>query len=445
MRISSILLVVLGLAAPAGAAAPRAENFKYQAAVEPAVKAGGVYRLDLPSEVLRNCAPGQPDIRLFSAEGTEVPYSLVRAEYLKKGNETFNAQITVYAESLNEVKLEFWFSGRFSPVNFIDLQIPGRDFRKQAELSASEDGKAWAPLASGEIYDFSSQVDLRRTRLEFKSSTARYYRLVLKDKEGAAPQGRELTVKYDGLDLRLAGGKGGKLRINGVTAGTGGSDSVVGAYDEDALAPERAGTGKDNSSYFYLRGGLPFEKVAFEVEDPFFVRDVTLWYSETGEEDSYRPLGSANIFRFPAGWPDGERTTAAISSPGYGYYKVTVANRNSPPLRVKAVRLIRLKRSLYFIAPADLPGLRLAYGRPGTAAPSYDVSSFINQGNWERRGAQELRLGPLAETAGYSAEAAPDKKARGEKNLLTGVIVLVAAGMGWWLYSLLKKATAKPA
>lgn len=439
------LLTVLALAAPAGAAAPRPENFKYQAAVEPAVKAGGVYRLDLPSEVLRACAPGQPDIRLFSAEGAEVPYSLVRAEYLQKGDETFTAEITGYTVSPKAAVLEFRFNGKFSPVSFIELRVNDRDFRKQAELSASEDGKTWARLASGEIYDFSSQVDLRRTRLEFKSSAARYYRLTLSEKEEAHPQGRELTLKYDGLDLRLAGPRGGKLRIGGVSAGTGGRDSVVGMYDEERLAPEGAGTGKDNSSFFYLRGGLPFERLAFEVEDPFFVRDVTVWYSETGEEDSWRPLGSANISRFPAGWSDGERLTAAVSSPGYAHYKVTVANRNSPPLRVKAVRLIRLRRSLYFIAPGDLAGLRLAFGRPGTAAPSYDVASFINQGNWERRGAQELRLGPAAETAGYAAEAAPDKKARNEKNLLTGVIVLVAAGMGWWLYTLLKKAAAKPA
>ncbi|MCX5791531.1 MAG: DUF3999 family protein, partial [Elusimicrobia bacterium] len=403
------------------------------------MKAGALYRVDLNAEVLRNCAPGQPDIRLFAPDGAEVPYSLVKAEYVKKAAETYAAEITGYQADGREAVLEFSLNGRFLPVTSVELSIADRDFRKDAEVFGSADGKNWSRLGAGAIYDYSSQVDLRRTRLDFPRSAHRFYRLKLRDTEEQPARGKTVSLKYDGIDLNITGGKGLKLRIDGVTARTGGQDSVVGVYDEASFEPSAAGENRDNTSYIVINKGLPFDKVEFAVEDGFFVREFTAWYSDTGAEDSYRRLAGGNIFRFPSGWPDGERTSAEISSPGHAFYKFVFNNRNNPPLRVKSLRFKWLRRSVYFIAPAAMPSLTVAYGRPDTAPPAYDVENFVNQGNWEQRTALALRLGAPVLTPGYSPEAPADKKTKTEKDLLTGILVLVVAGMGFWLFNLLKK------
>lgn len=443
MKILLGLVICCELAGQAVAARLQPANFRQHADVGMSLKGGTLYRIDLPADVLRGCAPGQPDIRLFAPDGSEVPYSLVRAEYLKKADETYAAEITGYKADERDAVLEFRLNGQFSPVNSVELAIADRDFRKDAELFGSDDGKTWTRLVSGSIYDFSSQVDLRQTKLKFAGSSNRFYRLKLRDTEEPQPQGKTVSLKYDGIDFSVSGGKGKKLRIDGVKAGTGGQNSLIGAYDEAVFQPVRAGEGKDNSSYFYIERGLPFEKVSFSVSDAFFVRDFSAWYSETGEEGSYRGLGGSNIYRFPSGWQQGERTVADISSPGHRFYKFIFNNRNNPPLRIMSVKLSWLKRSLYFIAPVDMTGLTLAFDRANTQRPSYDTESFINQGNWEKRTAQELKLGVTAPTTNYSPDPAADRKTRAENNILTGVIVLVVAGMGYWLYTLLKKAAVK--
>lgn len=429
------------LCTQAYAARLQPSNFQYSAITQTGIKAGAFYRIDLPSDVLRGCAPGQPDIRLFSPDGAEVPYSLVKAEYLKKADETYTAEITAYNSDSREAVLEFKINGDFLPVNSVELSVADKDFRKNAELYASSDGKTWRHLRSGVIYDYSSQVDLRRTSLEFPRSSYKFYRLKLRDTEEQPAKGKTISLKYDGIDLNVSGGKGLKLRIDGVTARTGGRDSLVGIYDEADFKPSVTGENNDNTSYVIIDKGLPFDKVEFSIDDRFFVREFTVWYSDTGAEDSYERLAGGNIFRFPSGWSDGERTSAEISSPGHGFYKFIFNNRNNPALRVKSVRFKWLRRSVYFIAPTDMRALTMSFGRPNTERPVYDVESFVNQGNWEKRTPKVLRAGTPLLTAGYSPEAPADLKTRAERHLLTGIIVLVVIGMGFWLYTLLKKVT----
>jgi len=442
MRILLCLLLCGIIEDQASAARLQPSNFRQYAAVDGALKAGTLYRIDLPADVLRGCAPGQPDIRLFAPDGAEVPYTLVKGEYLKKADESYSAEITGYQAGPKEAVLEFKFTGQLNPLTSVELSVTDSDFRKEAALYGSEDGKAWSHVGTWAIYDYSSQVALRRTRLDFNASTRRFYRLKLRDTEDPQPLGKTVTFKYDGIDLSVSGGKGKKLHINGVVGRTGGQDALVGVYDEESFQPS-AGELKDNSSYVAINGGLPFEKVGFSVDDPFFVREFTAWYSETGGDETYKRLGAGNIYRFPSGWSNGERVWADIASPGYAYYKFIFVNRNNPPLRVRAVRLKWLRRSLHFIAPADMTGLTLAFGRPNTVRPAYDMENFINQGNWEKRSPEQLRLKAPALTEGYSPDAPADRKGKLEKNLLTGIIMLVVAGMGFWLYKLLKKAALK--
>lgn len=437
----NILVCVCVLGGQAYAARLQASNFRYKSAITAKIVGGTLYRVDLPAVVLQNCAPDQPDIRLFSPSGEEIPFTLVKGEYLKKADETYAAEITAYKADSREAVLEFALRSEFNPVTSVELSVEDSDFRKDTELSGSDDGKSWKPLGRGSIYDFSSQVDLRKTRLEFPRSAYKFYRLVLRDTEAPPAQGKTVAFKYDGIDLSVSGGKGKKLRINGVSLRTGGKDTRVEIHDENTYQPAASGELKDNRSFVMIRPGMPFERVEFDLADAFFVRDITAYYSETGEENSYRRLGSASIYRFPPGWPAGERVWADISSPGYAYYRFVFNNKNNPPLRVKAVKLKWLRRSLYFIAPVDMPGLTLSFSRPNTEHPAYDIESFINQNNWEKKTPEALQLTDPVLTEGYNPELPANSKTRNEKNLLTGIIVLVTAGMGYWLYNLLKKAT----
>lgn len=418
-------------------------NFRYKAEADAPLKAGRLYRVDLPADVLRYCSAGQSDIRIFSPDGAELPYVLLKGEYLKKAAGTYQAEILSYQDKGGEAAVEFRIGDKSEPVTRLELSIADKDFRKEAELYGNESGK-WVLLAKGEIYDFSSQIDLRRTTLVFPASSHRLYRLVLRDTEAPRESGKTVSFKYDGIDLSVTGGKGVKLRINGVALRTGGADSAVRVYNEmsfPAAAPEIL---KNNDSYVHIAGGLPFERVEFEVEDGFFMRNFRAFCGDAGKPDSYGFIGGGTIYRFPPGWPEGEKLGENISSPGHGGCRFVFSNRNNPPLNIRSVRLKWLRRSLYFIAPADMPGVTVSFGRPGTPRPVYDIENFINQGNWHTKPAEELTLGGITPVEGYSPEAPGNKKERTEKNLLIGIIVAVAIGLGFWFYHLLKSAPGKP-
>ena len=107
------------------------------------------------------------------------------------------------------------------------------------------------------------------------------------------------------------------------------------------------------------------------------------------------------------------------------------------------IQLKWLRRSLYFIAPKDSSGITLSFGRPDTAKPAYDIKNFINQGNWEKRFAESLTIPEPSLTVDYNPELSEDSKNKTEKKLLIGIILLIAIGMGFWLYVLVKKASVK--
>ncbi|HNW45113.1 MAG TPA: hypothetical protein PKI19_11455 [Elusimicrobiales bacterium] len=430
------------LCAQAGAAPLLPANFKYTAAVGGEITGGKLYRVDLPAAVLRNCSPDQADIRLFAPDGGEVPGALIKMRYARQETELLPAELTGYTPGTTEATLELKLSGELREITALNLETQDRDFLKQAEVYGASDGKSWRLLGSGTIYDFSSQVDLRRTELAFPRASYRFYRVKLRDAEKTVEGGKSISLKYEGLDFKVSGMQVKKLKIDGVRAQAPGAPVPPDVYDEGSFAAAPASETEEGTSGFEIAAGLPFDQVEFSIEDKFFVRDFTAYYSATGAPKSFVRLGGGNIRRFPPGWPEAERAWAQIYSPGYAYYRFVFRDKNNPPLRLKSVRLKWLRRSVYFIAPSDMDRLTLAFGRPGTPPPAYDTANFINQDNWHQREAAALRLGEPAANKDYNPEPPASRKGKAEKGLLIAVIIVIAAGMGFWLYKLLGQAAA---
>ena len=439
----TILITTLILSSQSFASKLQPVNFSYKVSIKETIKKEKLYKVNLPSSILQNCAKGQPDIRVFYPNGSEIPYIIVREQYLKQVAKTYPTKIIKYQTAKNSAILMFKIIGQFNRVSSIELSVPDKNFRKKVELEGSNNNKTWTPIASSFIYDFSSQVNLRKTKLEFPASNHRFYRIKLIDTKDLPVVDKTISLKYDGIDFTVSGVTGKKLRIAKITAHTGGKNSFVEVYDEKTFQPSSMIEIKNNSSYITINSGLPFDIVEFDIGDVFFARNFTAYYSDTDKKNSYHAIASDKLYRFTAGWKMKEKVTAKISSPSRAFYRFFFQNRNNPPLNIKQIKLKWLRRSLYFIAPKDSSGITLSFGRPDTAKPAYDIKNFINQGNWEKRFAESLTIPEPSLTVDYNPELSEDSKNKTEKKLLIGIILLIAIGMGFWLYVLVKKASVK--
>lgn len=439
----NILIVLIILSSQSFAAKLQPINFRYKILVEKDIKKGELYRINLSPAVLQNCASGQPDIRIFYSDGLEIPYVMVQGKYLKRVDETYSTKIIEYQTDKNSAILVFKIIGEFNPISSIELSVPDKNFRKEVELQGSNDAKKWIQITRSSIYDFSSQIDLRKTKLEFPASNYRFYRMKLGDTGDLPALGKTIALKYDGIDFRVSGGKGSKLRIDRVTAHTGGTNSLVETYDEKSYQPSSSGEMNDNLSYVIINSGLPFDLVEFDITDTFFLRTFVAYYSDTDKKNSYHTIASGNVCRFPSSWQINEKVAAKISSPGHAFYRFVFQNKNNPPLNIKQVKLKWLRRSLYFIAPTDSRGLTISFSRPNTKKPIYDIENFVNQDNWQKRTAETLLISEPTLTKNYDPELPTDRKSKTEKKVLIGIMLIIAVGISFWLYALMKKVSVK--
>ena len=129
-------------------------------------------------------------------------------------------------------------------------------------------------------------------------------------------------------------------------------------------------------------------------------------------------------------------------SPKQAFYKIVIMNRNNPQLELKGITLSWIQQNLYFIALRSGERYSLCMGNPRVKGPDYDIVSFVNQNTLV---APSLRANGtcIAEPEGWSAAYARRTRRRHGKNILKIVVVLLVLGMGFWLYTLLKKTPGK--
>jgi hypothetical protein len=71
--------------------------------------------------------------------------------------------------------------------------------------------------------------------------------------------------------------------------------------------------------------------------------------------------------------------------------------------------------------------------------PEYDLERFITLTTLPQQRFEQRAAGPVRENAGYRAEIPRERKARTEKMVLAAVVMGLVAGMGYWLYRLMRR------
>jgi len=429
------------LAVPVAVGAATVEGFHYVAELPDSLKPNQLYQVPLSPDLLKQCRLDCTDLRVLDREEREVPYVILENAFSPEPAKTYDLTIKNYATDTDSATLTLELPKQHEPIERIDLDIAERDFTKRATVYGSHNGREWRRLAEDAVYDFSSQVDLRKTLIKIEKTDYRYFRLRLKDEPAFKGQGQSIRLTYDGLDLTVNDVKAKKLKINRILGSTRRGKAKPDVLDE-ALFKEFPSSHDDKgNTILLLEAGLPFERIEFTIAGPsYFYRNVQIYTSESGKEGSFRLLTKGVIYRFPLGQSDQERNFIEHSSGRHLFYRIVLENGDNPPLEVSAVKLRWIRRNLYFVAISSGGPYRIYLGNAGLERPNYDLAKFIRTDNWYEQPFDEISPGPVKNNSGYRSGGDKIDRARVEKTVLVIVMMGLAAGLTYWLYALLKRS-----
>lgn len=440
-------LMLLAQSAPLAPAAwsaqekPTPAYFTQAADISGSLTPGKLYLVPLPAEVMRAARPDLGDLRLYDSKGKEVPFVTLRHEAPQEEGSIKHLQVKGYSPGIFEAVLTLKADKPVARAVEIALNVADQNFRKTAEVSVSSDGQTWKPVASEPIYDFSSQVDLRKTTLTLPVVDALWFRVKITDLKEPI-QG--VAFGAGGLFFALKQTPK-RLKINHVTVRTearGGVRPVVDAWRTTDLERKEIDGRK---TVITIPTNLPADRMMIETKTPYFHRLILIEGSETREEKDFHKFASGTLFRFPLSGKHEENVTIECLTQKKPIYRLIIDNGDNQPLDIVAVTLVWTRRNILFLAPADGSKVTLCFGNPHVTAPFYDLNHFVTQADWHTQEDIQATLNPArANVDEPKSFPDPDRKARLEKIVLLGLVVILIPAFGFWIFRLMPKTgTAK--
>ncbi len=317
---------------------------------------GDLVELTLDREVFQDSAAGQPDLRLIRDGVQEVAYQLVLAEareerefvpvkvrdlgYLPGQHTSFVVDIGEGGSLHNEV----------------EIFTSDKNFRRRTVVESSSDAETWAVIQEGtEIYDFTVRernFNVRNTRISYPESAARYLR------------------------VQVFNGAEGPLEVTGA----GVARTEYNPPGETSYSPSTVSRTEDvdnQSSVLILDSGsqgIPTTRLSFQTTAVNFHRDVTIEVSN--DRENWQWQGEAAVYSYSTPRFVGSRLEVNYPESRHRYYRMTVQNRDNPPLPLEGITLLGVERKVIFQAQ---PGgnYALYYGNPNALRPSYDLERVL--------------------------------------------------------------------
>lgn len=433
------LLVIVPLIAQSP---QKQENFKFVADFAGEIQKNTVYRFPLPVEVFKKCFRLASEIRIFDSTGLEIPFLIIDNKEGPEVPEYFDLEITGYNDFAGYSIVSLKSPKPTVPIIQLQLSVPQRDFKKSVELAGSYDQKIWTVLAKDSIYDFSSQVDLRKTDISFAKSDFPNLRLKISDDMKKNPIPDSIQLKYDKLEFRVDQAKSEKLRFDRITAKAVEKTEKKMIMDQVSFQSLPIELNKERNSEINLEANLPFSRIDLGVDGNYFYRTVSVYGSESGEKDAFHFITTGAIYKFPL---LGREESKSFVEPTpfadhyFRYYKIIVENKNNPPLDIKKITFLWIQKNLFFVGLKDNSHYRLFVGNPDADLPDYDIARFIRPDNWQQLDAKIVEAGPVVTNTGFSPKPAAGQKSRVEKIILMAVVFSLVILIGYFIFQLMKK------
>jgi len=177
---------------------------------------------------------------------------------------------------------------------------------------------------------------------------------------------------------------------------------------------------------------LPLVEMELTVANAYFHRVTTVQAASENNPAAFRDVANGTIYRFPG--MNRAQTVLPANGPQHRWLRLRIPDNDSPPLTVESVILRWPRQNLYFVPE---PGRRyeLRFGGTGVAAPVYDLAVLLPTEPSKLRGLTMWQLGEPRLNSLYRP-LAEEQAGRWGTVAFYAVLLLLAAGVAFWLYRL---------
>ncbi|MHB8109595.1 MAG: DUF3999 family protein [Syntrophorhabdaceae bacterium] len=412
-------------------------HFPHKAPIQGATVKNMLYRAPIGAKMLERCSNSCLNARIFDSAGREIPFVIYGRKY-GQSSKRFSLDILSLDEKPDRTILVLKRRGDSGQtVNILEMATSERDFHKSVTLEGSNDTHRWTKLGESSVYDFSSQVALRRTAIAIKANTYVFLRCTIRDTKTNIKREAKLQVRYEGIDLSTSVQAEKKIHINGFYVKFEGPSEGGEIYDEQYVFAVVKQNEKAKTTEMIIDTRLPVETVVLEIDDPYYLRNVAIYGWRSKTEDPVL-LGHTSIHNLSIA--DTKEVNNYVDFPegtNYRYYKLVIKNRENPPLKILRISSKWTRKELFFIALDNDRQYWLYTGNDDVQPVSYDIASIVNEENKDKQPADILAIGPVIANADYKP-GKQETTARTEKFFLTAVIFMLVIIAGIFLFRLWK-------
>jgi hypothetical protein len=354
--------------------------------------------VSLTSEVYADSAASLADLRILGDDGRPTPFLIRR----KPVTESKTVRTTRRAE-LSDVQLladgglecRVHLKDDDPPVTSISFVTPLKNFEQRVQVfvvSAEQDAAADVLVADELIFDYSQYLDVRRREVPLSENTGRSFRIVFGSLTAVQEsQVIELTRNLRGehsedLRERLTVDRR-PFRIDRVDLHNDVRRHSVVGEQQVQWPTETVGIHVDKETQHTVvdvkTQRQPVNQLTVNTTDQNFSRAATVVEIPSGGfSDGERTVGSSLVRRFSFKGLQEEDLSVDFSASRAPGFRVTIDNRDNPPLTVDSVTATGPVDELVFLAG---PGRSydLLYGADQEQKPEYDLAAIkelLNRG-----------------------------------------------------------------
>ena len=408
------------------------ESWQYYRDISlPNSSSSGFVKFELPGDISRG-GNNFADIRIENQDDTEIPY-LITQNALVHGGET-SARIldqTTSSKTVNNNTTSF-IADTYSPGKIttgLTLDTTNINFRCQVSVYSSPqlisiNDSSWNIVTNkGFIFRFTdpnSGYSSGKTNVDFSPITSRYIKVIINCGEDGSVTVNSVNVYSDrSVDIPTYSQSLSTTVSNDVTKHT--TDVVVDLGSSGHIS---------NAITLYPTDTNYSRRVVVESTD------------NVADSGSWVYVGQSSISSISTSLFSGISNRVTYPDQKKRYIRISIVNDDNRPLSVNGNVLVEgpIYSAIFETRPSEQ--YRLYYGNPTAKQPTYDISSISSYIETNRL--PQASIGEEKENPSYIAPKGPVVPfTEANKGLLNAVLLLVVvilgAGIGWYVYRYTKK------
>ena len=403
--------------------------------------------LPLDPQFFETTRNGWPDVRVRNDEHQSMAFVIQPAKEPKSRTIRHHWEaktLKAHVDDVTGLQIEFSLQQDDPVPDGISIVTGLKDFEHQVRVESSADAVMWTPLGTASlIFDYSRYVDARNVLIPFDRTSHRHFRLTIEDV--TAEQETQLlelnrrlrgSREVDRMETTIVNRR--PFRVDGINFYRDETKFESGLLQTTTYSPTCMSVSDDNKTQqtIVLIGNQrqPIAEIQLVTKAENFSRAVTIeaQLEDSNGHQNWQPVGAGTVSRFAIGAIQREQLSIPFRETQTSQFRLTIENKDSPPLPISAVELKGSRYELIVIA-SPKQKLTLEYGSHEAQPGRYDDAALraaLSQG--------ESAVGVIASTPVENQSAAGQKtegwRPWNDNRILFAGIILLTCLLGWGLF-----------